>query len=110
MSKGKHWSRNELLVVFRLYCQTPFGKLHQHNPDIIQLANSIERTPSAVAMKACNFASLDPVQQARNISALGNVSRADKQLWEDFNNNAELTVAEAEEAFAGGDAGDAASG
>ncbi len=52
------WTRDQLLVAFRLYCRTPFGKLHQHNPEIIHLAAKLGRTPSAVGMKACNFASL----------------------------------------------------
>lgn len=88
-----------MLVAFRLYCQTAFGTLHNHNPDIIELANLIGRTPSAVAMKACNFASLDPVQKARNISALGNVSRADRELWESFEQNSERIAEEAEAAY-----------
>ena len=82
------WSRDELLVAFRLYCGTPFGKLHQHNPEIIETARLLGRTPSAVGMKAINFASLDPVQQARNITALGNTSRADRALWDEFTTNA----------------------
>jgi hypothetical protein len=94
------WSRDELLVAFRLYCRTPFGKLHQHNPEIIELSRTLGRTPSAVGMKACNFASLDPVQRARNIAALGNVSRADRELWEAFQENPEAVAAEAEAAYA----------
>ena len=94
------WSHDELMVAFRLYCRTPFGKLHQHNPEIIDLAKALGRTPSAVGMKACNFASLDPVQRARNISALGNVSRADRDLWSAFQQNPEATAAEAEEIYA----------
>lgn len=94
------WSRDELLVAFRLYCRTPFGKLHQHNPEIVELARTLGRTPSAVGMKACNFASLDPIQQARNISALGNVSRGDREVWEAFQENPEAIAAEAEEAYA----------
>lgn len=100
MSTRVPWSRDELLVAFRLYCRTPFGKLHQHNPEIIELARTLGRTPSAVGMKACNFASLDPVQRARNISALGNVSRADRELWEAFEANPEAVAAEAEAAYA----------
>ncbi|MBI3778014.1 MAG: HNH endonuclease, partial [Gammaproteobacteria bacterium] len=69
-------------------------------PEIIELARLIGRTPSAVAMKACNFASLDPVQRARNISALGNVSRADRSLWESFAKNSEAVANEAEVAYA----------
>lgn len=100
MAAGKPWTNSERLVVFRLYCQTPFGKLHSRNPEIIALANALGRTPSAVAMKACNFASLDPIQQARNITALGNVSQDDRQLWESFATNAESIAAEAEGAYA----------
>lgn len=99
MATHKNWTNDELLVVFRLYCRTPFGRLHQRNPEIIQLAQSLGRTPSAVAMKACNFASLDPVQKARNISALGNVSRADRELWLSFEQNSEAVAADVEVAF-----------
>lgn len=94
------WKKDELLVAFRLYCRTPFGKLDQHTPEIIELARALGRTPSAVGMKACNFASLDPVQRARNITALGNVSRADRELWTQFQENAEAVAAEAEFAHA----------
>lgn len=90
-----------MLIVFRLYCQTPFGRLHKCNPEIIKLAELISRTPSAVAMKACNFASLDPQQQARNIKALGNVSRADRELWEAFLHDSEIVAQDAEAAYSG---------
>lgn len=50
-------------------------------------------------MKACNFASLDPIHKARNISALGNVSRADRELWMSFERNSETVAADAETAF-----------
>lgn len=99
-TQRKAWSEAELLVAFRLYCQTPFGKLHQRNPEIIELADFIGRTPSAVAMKACNFASLDPQQKDRNIKALGNVSRADRELWEDFAIDSEAVAQKAEAAYA----------
>lgn len=88
-----------MLVAFRLYCRTPFGKLHQYNPEILDLSEILGRTPSAIAMKACNFASLDPVQKARNITALGNVSRADKELWNHFLENSEEIAVEAENAY-----------
>ncbi len=99
MAAGKGWSRDELLVAFRLYCRTPFGKLHQHNPEIIELARLIGRTPSAVGMKACNFASLDPAQQTRGIRALPNLSNADRALWSEFEQNSEAIAAEAEAAY-----------
>ena len=99
-TERRAWLQDELLIVFRLYCRTPFGRLHQRNPEIVELARLIGRTPGAVAMKACNFASLDPQQQARSIKALGNVSRADRELWEAFAHNSEAVAQEAETAYA----------
>jgi len=83
-----------------LYCRTPFGRLHHRNKEIISISERISRTPSAVAMKAVNFASLDPAQQARKISGLRNVSRSDRRLWEEFLANSAGVASEAEEAYA----------
>ena len=76
-----NWTRDESLVAFNFYCRTPFGRLHASNPDIIQLAQKLGRTPGAVAMKCCNFASLDPDIAAKG---LPNVSGIDRQIWHDF--------------------------
>jgi putative restriction endonuclease len=92
---ANHWTEDELLLTLHLYCRTAFGKLHRHNPDIIQLANIIGRTPSAVAMKACNFASLDP---ALSQKGLHGASKADRALWNAFMQNA-TDIAEQAEAL-----------
>lgn len=98
-AERRAWEQHELLIVFRLYCRTSFGRLHQRNPEIIELAQLIGRTPGAVAMKACNFASLDPQQQNRSIKALSNVSRADKELWEAFLADSQAVAERAEAAY-----------
>lgn len=97
-SKRRNWTREETLLAFRLYCYTPFGKLHTGNPDIIQLAERIGRSPGAVGMKACNFASLDPLHQARGVVGLSNRSKIEEQIWEEFMSNSEVIADEAEQA------------
>jgi putative restriction endonuclease len=99
LAERKAWPNTELLIVFRLYCRTPFGRLHQRNPEIVQLATLIGRTPGAVAMKACNFASLDRQHQARGIKALRNASRADRELWGAFLEDSEAVAQEAEAVY-----------
>lgn len=94
--KRKTWSRDETLAAFNLYCKIPFGRIHKSNPEIINLAPHVNRTPSAVAMKMLNFASLDPAQQSRNIVGLANVSNKDRQIWEDFQANPENVVIESQ--------------
>lgn len=99
MSRSSRWTRDELLVALRLYCRTPFGKLHNRNPEIQSIAGAIGRTANALGMKACNFASLDPAQQARGIKGLKGRSKADEELWTEFEENAEAIAAEAESAY-----------
>ena len=68
MKEGqKLWTREELILAINLYCKLPFGRLHRNNPAVIHLASLIGRTPSSVAYKLVNFASLDPSLQARGI-------------------------------------------
>lgn len=94
------WSEPETLCAFRLYCATPFGRLHQHNPEIIELAKKLGRTPSAVGMKACNFASLDPAHRARGVGGLPNRGRLEEAIWERFQADSAAVALEAESAWA----------
>lgn len=81
----ERWTKDQLKLAFHLYCQLPFGKLHQRNPEIAKLAEMIGRTPSAVAMKLVNFASLDPAIIRSGRAGLGNASAMDREIWEAFN-------------------------
>lgn len=84
MSTRTGWSRNQLLIAFNLYCQIPFGKMHYRNPEIIKYAEIIGRTPSALAMKLVNIASLDPTITSTGRSGLKGASSSDKAMWEEM--------------------------
>lgn len=88
MKKGqKLWTREELILTINLYCKTPFGRLHSRNPDVIQLSKLLGRTPSSIAYKLVNFASLDVSLRARGIKGAENVSNLDKCVWDEFVSN-----------------------
>lgn len=78
------WSKDQLKLAFNLYCQLPFGQIHSRNPEVIDLARMIGRTPSAVAMKLVNFASLDPAITGSGRKGLGNASALDREVWDEF--------------------------
>lgn len=78
------WTRQQSLVAFSLYCRLPFGRFHMRNPEIIQYANLIGRTPSALAMKLSNIASLDPAITSTGRSGLSGASSADKAMWQEM--------------------------
>lgn len=77
----KGWTHEQLLVAFGLYCQLPFGKLHAKNPLIIKFSQHLGRTPSALAMKLVNIASLDPAITSTGRKGLAGASQADRQMW-----------------------------
>jgi predicted restriction endonuclease len=96
--KSSNWSREQLLVAFNLYCQTPFGKMHSRNPEIIRIAERIGRTPSALAMKLTNIASLDPVITSSGRSGLSGVSKADQAMWNEMQRDWERFALESQAA------------
>ena len=78
---GKAWTREELYLAVNLYCKLPFGKMHSRNPEVIALAEYLNRTPGSIAMKLVNFASLDPSLKQKGLSAC---SKLDREVWKDF--------------------------
>lgn len=94
------WTREELIIAFNLYCKTPFGKIHIHNPEIISLAKILGRTPSAVSWKLANFASLDPSLKKRNIAGAPHGGKLDAEIWNEFNNDWEKLAFESEKLLA----------
>ncbi len=95
-----NWTRNELILAFNLYCKTPFGRIHNRNPEIITLASLIGRTPNAVGLKMVNFAHLDPVHKARGISGMAHGGKGDLAVWNEFNNDWERLAFESEKLWA----------
>lgn len=96
----RNWTRAETLVAFNVYCRTPFGKLHARNPEIIEVARFLGRSPNAVAMKCCNLAALDSELRERGIVGLSKTSRLDEEVWQEFESDPESVAFEAEIAYA----------
>ncbi len=91
------WTPEHTLIALNLYCKLPFGKMHKGNPIIIEIATKMGRTPSSLAMKLVNFASLDPVHRARNIGGLSNASKQDRVVWAEFQSNLSTRGEESEQ-------------
>lgn len=81
---NNRWTPGQLKLAFHLYCRLPFGQLYSRQPEIVELAGLIGRTPSALAMKLVNFASLDPAITASGRKGLTGASALDKAIWAQF--------------------------
>ena len=87
----RNWNREELLLALNLYCRLSFGQLHKNNKNIKQLAQAIDRTPSSIAYKLCNFAHIDPSLKQKGAS---NCSKLDRTTWDEFWSNPEKIINE----------------
>lgn len=93
------WTPAHTLSAFHLYTLLPFGKLHQRTPEIQQLASWQGRTPSSLAMKLVNFASLDPQIIASGRAGLSGASKQDHKLWAELQGNWDAVAESAADAY-----------
>jgi putative restriction endonuclease len=92
------WTREQLLVALTLYWQIPFGRFDQHNPEVISYSKLIGRSPSALAMRLSNGASLDPAITSTGRTGLAGISNAARALWEEVHQDWEWFATESEQA------------
>lgn len=92
MAQRNLWTREELILAFNLYLKLPFGKMHKHTPEIIELANLLGRTPSSIGMRLGNFASCDPYHQQRGVGGLKGGMNQVQPIWDEFFNNQEELI------------------
>ncbi|MEX0981066.1 MAG: HNH endonuclease [Bacteroidales bacterium] len=96
----RNWTKEELILAFNLYLKLPFGKMHRSNPDVIYLAALINRTPSSVAMRLSNYASIDPFHRARGIKGLPGGAKQCQPIWDEFEENREDLIFTSEQILA----------
>ena len=99
MAISSRWTRQQLLVAFALYCRLPFGQFHRGNPEIIRLADAIGRSPSALAMKLSNIASLDPEITSTGRRGLQSTSAHDRAMWAEMQSDWEQFAIESQRAI-----------
>lgn len=98
---GTKWSRDETILAMELYCRTPFSKIGKDNPEIVELAKLIGRTPSSVGLKMANIAHFDPGIRKQNLSGMGNASKLDEEIFKEFHENMLLLSNEVDRIKAG---------
>jgi len=78
------WTKEEFVLTLDLYFRMPFGQISKGNPDIIKMADLINRTPSSVAMRLCNYAHCDPELRERGVYGLAGGYKQCLPYWEKY--------------------------
>ena len=93
------WTRTELLIALNLYHKLTFGQMHARQPVIVEVAQKLRRSANSLAMKLCNFASLDPALKLRGIKGLEGASKLDVSMWQAFHADLDAAAPASEEAL-----------
>lgn len=91
------WTREHQLIALNLYRKLPFGHFDKGKPIIKQISGLMGRSPSSLAMKLCNLASLDPVHKARNVKGLSKATNQDRSSWPEYIENLSTLGPESEQ-------------
>ena len=97
MSERRKWTREEEIIVLKLYCEIPFKNSSKSHPKVIEVAKLINRSPSSVNMKIGNFGSFDIALKQKGIKGLTNASKLDEEIWNEFNNKWDRLTYESEQ-------------
>lgn len=100
MSKTRHWTREETIIAFNVYCKIPFKDSSKSHPLIIEYANILGRTPSSLNMKIGNLGRLDPALKERGITGLKHGSKMEEVVWNEFYGNWDELAYESERLIA----------
>lgn len=90
------WTREEVLLTINLYCKLPYRKLRQTTPEIRDLARQLDRTPSAISKRCCNYVQFDPVESKR-VKGFTRAAKLDRSIWAEVNGDWEKFAAECDQ-------------
>lgn len=82
---AKKWTREEEILVLKLYCELPYEEMYVSTNEIEVLAGRLGRTKDSIVMKMRNFARFDPILQSRGMTGLTHGTKLDEEVWNEFN-------------------------
>lgn len=92
MPPPRLWTKEELILAFNLYLKLPYSKIGKSAPEVKHLALLLNRTPSSIAMRLANFASVDPFHTKRGVVGLKNGMNQVQPIWDEFYENQEELI------------------
>lgn len=81
---GRKWTLEETKMAFALYMLLEHREINKRNPNVINLAASIDRTPASVYLKLENIASHDANRVELGRVGMQHSNKLDKQIWAEY--------------------------
>lgn len=85
---SRNWAEDETKMAFALYFLLDPREFSKSNPDAINLAFTIDRTPAAVSAKLWNISAHDTNHIEAGYSGMRHASKLDHQIWTEYDSAA----------------------
>lgn len=95
-----NWTREETIVAFNVYCKIPFKSSRSTHPLIVEYANLLGRSASALNMKVGNFGRLDPDLRKTGVTGLAHGAKVEEDVWREFYGDPDALAYESEKIVA----------
>lgn len=83
----KTWTKEDIMVIFNLYCKLPFKENTINNSLIEEYARMLNRSSNSIIMKISDLGKLDPeLKRYSNVAEIYG-QKLDRDVWNDFNKN-----------------------
>ena len=89
---NSRWTETQIVLALNLYSITPYSRISPKNPEIIDLADLLGRTPGAVSFKLSNLAACDQKGQTLGHKGSSHGSKLDALVWNKYLNGDELDL------------------
>lgn len=86
------WTDEQITLALHLYTVTPYSKISPKNPEVIDLANLLGRSPGAISLKLSNLAACDQKGLALGHKGSSHGSKLDAFVWKKYLSNNELDI------------------
>ncbi|BDS09569.1 hypothetical protein [Aureispira anguillae] len=80
LKSGVRWTKDEIILVYKLYKELNGVGLHEHNPAIQKLASRLGRTVRSTEAQTLMFRNLE----RSGIYSHGNMNKLTKEVWNEF--------------------------
>ena len=82
MARGRLWTREELILNLGVHVQVPLGRMNGTSPEVIELAQLINRSPNTVVVQLGYFTACVPYIIALGCKGMPmGVKRVGRVVW-----------------------------
>ena len=80
----KHWTRDDIIIAFALYCITPISQLKPNNSLLWEVARRRDLSAASLFLRMQNFRHMDPRAKGNKAGGMSHAGQIDRDIFDEF--------------------------